>query len=170
MTDRDISPAARLALESVASTDALLPFVLVEHPALAQPIRVVSDVIDYQMDGHLWLGLLFRVSLPTDTDGPPEASITIPNVDRRIGTALRVLTDRAYVTLSVLSSADFDLSQDPRVAPGPVTPVYPAMRFVLVDIECNVSQLSGTLMLRDYTQEPWPRLFATESRLPALFK
>lgn len=170
MTRRDINPAARRALESPASLSAMLPFLMIEHPHLAEPIRVVSDVMDYLRDGQLWLGVLFRATLPSDTESAPEARLTVPNVDRRVGNALRRLQDRAHVTLDVCSSADFDLSVDPRAPLGTVTPVYPPIRFQLVDIECTTAELSGTLMLRDFSQEPWPRLFATQSRVPGAFR
>lgn len=170
MTQRDLTPATRRALEAPASPVALLAFVMIEHPNLPEPIRVVADAMDYLRDGQLWTGVLFRVQLPTDTEGPPEAQITIPNTDRRIGQALRTLSDRAYVTLEVCSSADFDLGIDPRQPIGTVTPLYPPIRYELVDVDCSVAELSGRLMLRDFAQEPWPSLFATQSRLPGLFR
>ena len=170
MTERDLTTATRNDLESPASQDVLLAFVMIEHPNLAEPIRVVADAMDYLRDGQLWMGVLFKVGLPTDNDGAPEATLTIPNTDRRIGNALRTLVDRAYVTLEVCTSADFDLSKDPRSPKGVITPIYPAVRYELVDVTCDISQLSGRLMLRDFAQEPWPKLFATQSRLPGLFR
>lgn len=170
MSARDLTPEQRRALEATASPAVLLAFAMVEHPALAQPIRVVSDVLDYLRDGVLWQGVLFRLTLPTDGEEAPSARISLPNVDRRIGLALRSMPARAQVTLEVCSSADFDLSLDPREPLGPVTPLYPPIRWELVEIEGDAAELSGRLMLRDYAQEPWPRVFATEDRLPGLFR
>lgn len=170
MTIRDLTEGQRRDLERSASTAVLLAFVKVEHPNLVDPLHLVGDAMDYLRDGRLWMGVLFRVSLPTDSEGPTHATITVPNVDRRIGRALLTLTDRAFVTLEVCSSADFDLGLDPREPLGPVTPLYPAIRFELVDVECTLAELSGRLMIRDFAQEPHPSIFATQARVPGLFR
>lgn len=169
MSDRDVTPAQRRALERQVSDTVLLAFVKIEHPNLATPLYLVADAMDYLRDGVLWMGVLFGVTPPSDNDNSPEASITVPNTDRRIGAALRTLNDRAYVTLEVCTSDEFDVSVDPRVPLGPVTPLYPPVRYELVDVECTVAELTGRLMVRDFAQEPWPAVFATESKVPGLF-
>ena len=170
MTVRVITEAQRRGLEAQSSAAVLLAFVRIEHPNLSEPLCLVADAMDYQRGDQLWTGVLFQAELPTDKDGPPEASITVPNTDRRIGQVLRTLTDRAYVTLEVCSSADFDVTVDPRVPIGTVTPIYPPIRFELVDVQCSVGELSGRLMMRDFAQEPFPSIFATQSKVPGLFK
>lgn len=170
MTVREVTEAQRRALQAQASAVVLLAFVQIEHPSLTEDLFLVADAMDYQRDGHLWQGVLFRVDLPSDTDGPPEASITVPNTDRRIGQVLRTMTDRAFVTLEVCSSADFDVTVDPRVPLGVVTPLYPPIRFELVDVQCSLSELTGRLMVRDFAQEPFPSIFATQSKVPGLFR
>jgi hypothetical protein len=170
MTERTVPTAVQASLEDPVSTTALLAFVLIEHPNLAVPIRVVADAMDYLRDGLLWQGVLFGVTPPTDSEEAPQAVLTLPNTDRRIGEALQGLTVRPQVTLEICASSDFDLSLDPREPKGAVTPIYPAVRYEMVDIECTVAEISGRLMLRDYAQEPWPSTFATQSRLPGLFR
>lgn len=167
---RSIPAAARQALESEASPDAILGFLTITHPALVEPIRVVSDVIDYVRGGLTWVGLPFGFSAVTDEEAAPTAELRVQNVDRRIGEALRALPDRATVQLEVLSSADFDLSVEPREEIGTAAVIYGYSRFELVDVTVTPVEVTGRLILRDPSQEPWPGISATQSRLPGLFR
>lgn len=170
MSERAISIPQRQAIETPQAVDTILAFALITHPNLPQPVRIVADLMDYLRDGHLWQGCLFGVGLATDSDDPPFVQLTVPAVDRRLGNALRTLSTRAEVTLEICSSADFDLSKDPREPRGPVTPIIPPSVWELVDIHCTAAELTGRLMMRDYAQEPWPRIHATENRFPGLFR
>jgi hypothetical protein len=156
-------------LESVASPHALLAFLTLTHPRLAEPIRVVSDVFDYIWAGETYIGLPFGFQILSDNEGPPSTQIRIQNVDRRIGQALRTVPDRATVRVDVLSSADFDLSVDPRTEVGTPAAIYAFRHFELVDVEVNAVEITGRVFLRDYAQEPWGRS-ATQSRCPGLFR
>ena len=170
MTQRILPATTQADIGRESSVHAILAFALVEHPALTEPMRVVADSMDYLRDGHLWQGVLFGFTLPTDGEDAPSCSLTIPNVDGRVGRALRQLTEGATVTLEICSSADFNLSLDPREPIGSVVPVIPPTRWQLVDVSCTVSELSGRLMIRDFSQEPFPNVFATQDRLPGLFR
>lgn len=167
---RTLATATRAAIEREASPDALLAFLTITHPALAYPIRVVSDVVDYVWSGLTYTGLPFEISAVTDDESAPSSEIRVQNVDRRIGAALRALPDRAAVRLDVLSSADFDLSVEPRAEVGTAAPIYGFAYFELVDVTANAVEITGRLFLRDPTQEPWPGIAATQSRLPGLFR
>lgn len=170
MTERIIPAPVRTDLERKSAVHAILAFALVEHPALTEPLRVVADTMDYLRDGHLWQGVLFGFTVPTDGEEAPFCRLTVPNVDGRVGRALRQLTAGAQVTLEICSSADFDLSLDPREPLGTVSPVLPPTKWHLVDVECTPAELTGRLMVRDFSQEPFPNVFATQDRLPALFR
>ncbi|MDF2140861.1 DUF1833 family protein [Paenirhodobacter sp. CAU 1674] len=167
---RPISAAVRAGLEREASPDALLAFLTVTHPRLVEPIRLVSDVFDYLRDGQTFVGLPFGFVAVTDEERAPVTQLTVQNVDRRIGEALRTMPDRATVQLEVLSSADFDLSANPRVPLGALAPIYAIRHFQLIDVTATVTEITGTLMLRDYSQEPWPGQSATQSVCPGLFR
>lgn len=170
MTQRIIPAPVQADIQRESGVDTILAFALVEHPALSEPLRVVADSMDYLRGGHFWQGVPFGFSLPNDGEEAPSSRLTIPNVDGRVGRALRYLTDGAEVTLEICSSADFDLSLDPREPRGPVSPVIPPTKWRLVDVECNAAELAGRLMIRDFSQEPFPNVFATQDRLPGLFR
>lgn len=157
------------ALNAEASGDALLTFAEVSHPALAEPLRVVADVFGYTWRGVDWSPVMFEFEAVTDGDKPPEARIVLPAIDRTIANALIALPDRARISVWVLTSADFDLGTEPRVALGVPVPLMELLNFDLMDVNGTVQSASGRLMLRDYTTEPWPGKRATKSRTPGLF-
>lgn len=167
---RTIGSGIRDDLEQESSPHSILAFLTVTHPSLVEPIRVVSDVIDYLWGGFTWTGVPFDFVQLSDDDGAATAEIRVQNVDRRIGAILRALPDRAALKLDILSSSDFDLSVEPRAEIGTAQPVYSFSHVELVDVTANAVEISGRVFLRDPTQEPWPGVFATQSRLPGLFR
>lgn len=162
--------AQRVFLEAVDTPHANLGFLTLTHPNLSEPIRVVSDVMDYQVGSLLYVGMPFGLQLLTDTDSPPRSQLVIQNVDRRIGDAVRRSTERAQVRVEIRSSADFDLSQDPRVELVAGTPIYAFANFWLTNVQVDAVQLTGDVELEDYSVEPWPSVRATKDRLPGLYR
>ena len=167
---RVIDADVKASLEAPESVDALLAFLTITHPSLTDPIRVVSDVMDYVVDGLPFLGLPFDFGVLTDTEGPPMTELRMQNVDQRIGRALLGLNDRAKVTLEIRTSADFDLSQDPRTEIPGGSVLYRFADFDLIDVTATAGEISGRVMLRDYSQEPWPGQRCTQTRMPGLFR
>ena len=161
--------ARREEIEAEASPDALLAFLTITHPNLITPIRVVSDVKPYVLDGDRYEGMPFDCQLVTDGEGQSQTELRIQNVDRRLSEAARAVTGRAKVTLELRSSADFDLTVEPRVSLGSFAPLRGFRNFELRDLVWNQIELRGRLMLHDYTVEPYPGIRAIQSRFPGLF-
>ncbi len=161
-------PAAAEPLEE-ASGVAWLPFIEISHPTLTTPIRAVSDVIDYQWGGATWTAYPFGFRRISDDDGMPETQLVIQNIDRRIGAAIRSLSGRVGVSMWLLSSADFDLSADPRAAIGTPTPLYSITDWDLLNIKIDPIAVTARVTMRDYATEPWPGIRATEDKFPGLF-
>ena len=170
MPQRDIPAPVRAAIEDASAPDAIMACVTVTHPDLDEPIRIVSDTLDYTYGGHLYIGLLFSWGVMDDGEGAPQAELTLPDTDRRIGEALRQASGEARVTVHVLSSSDFDLSVVPRVPVGTPAPVYVIPNLVLLSASADGQQIACQIGLRDYSQEPWPCIYATELRLPGLYR
>ncbi|MBR9764815.1 MAG: DUF1833 domain-containing protein [Rhodobacteraceae bacterium] len=168
--ERTLPPAARQDLEAAQGEYAYLGFLTIRHSRLDAPLRLVSDHFRYVYDGDLYIGLPFEWTVVTDNDRPPEARLVVQNVDRRIGRALRQLNERAQLSLVILSSGDFDLSQDPRQEIGTAAIVYAYAHFELSGIEANVIEVSGRVELYDPSSEPFPVVRATEDRCPGLFR
>lgn len=169
MSERAIPAAVQAALERASSPDALLAFLTVTHPNLPDPIRVVSDLFDYVVAGATYIGMPFDYAILTDDESAPQTEIRMQNVDRKIGNALRGLTGRASLQLAVRSSADFNLSVDPRTEISG-SPIYEFRQFELVEVTVNAIEISGRVILRDYSQEPYPGNRATQRNCPALFR
>jgi hypothetical protein len=167
--NRDLTPAVRAALNAEASGDVNLVFAEVTHPLLSAPLRVVTDVLPYTWNGAEWSPVMFEFEALNDTDRPPEARINLPAIDRTIARALIALPERARISIWVLTSNDFDLTQEPRVTVRTPVPLMQFLNFDLVDVSGSARDASGRLMLRNYTQEPYPGKRATESRTPGLF-
>ena len=170
MTSRAVARAVLDDLERGSAIHAPLAFLEVRHPNLAAPIRVVSDPVDHVWQGLTWTGLVFGFRLLSEGDAAPSTEIVLQNTDRRIGAALRASRQRAEIALSVLSTADFDLAATPRTEIGTAAPIYAFSRFELVDVTADAVELRGRVFLRDFAQEPWPGIVATQSRLPGLFR
>lgn len=167
---RTVTPTIRADLQAQDSPHALLGFLTITHRNLPEPIRVVSDPVDFVVGGLEFIGCPFEFQLLTDEDEAPTTQLRVQNVDRRIGEALRTVTDRATVMLEARSTADFDLSAIPRAEVGTAAVIYGFRHFDLIDVTVTTLDVTGTLMLRDYTQEPWPGKRATQSRTPGIFR
>lgn len=162
--------AVREELEDLHSPHALLAFLTIRHPNLADPIRVVSDVLDYIKGGETFIGLPFGYRLLTDGESAPRTELRMQNADRRIGQALLSLTGRAVLELQICSSADFDLSVSPRTEIGSAAAIYAFRHFSLANVTATATDLTGEVILQDYSVEPWPAVRATEDRLPGLYR
>ena len=170
MTQRNITASLRREMERQESGETVLVFLTLSHPALADDIRVVADPVDFIWGGKTFIGFLFDIELLSDTEAPPEARLTIQNVDRKIGNVLREITDPIRVQIDVIAASEFDLSVKPRVPLGTLAVEYSAPALWLVDVEVDVLQISGRIASWNYTQEIWPGVRATQDRLPGLFR
>jgi Domain of unknown function (DUF1833) len=63
------------------------PLILLEinHPLLAEPVRVVNDKQDVVSNGHNYIRCAFDCTLPSDPEsGSPRARIAVDNVGREL--------------------------------------------------------------------------------------
>lgn len=167
---RQIPASVRKTLEEEASPDILLAFLTIENEALVNPIRIVSDVLDYNLAGDIFLGFPFDFKLISDNDVNPETELVIQNVDREIGIAIRKSVSRAKVKMEIYSSADFDLTTNPRTEVTTATKIYGFVNFDLVSVRVNAETITGRVVTVDTSTEPWPQERATQNRCPGLFR
>lgn len=165
----DLTAAQRTELLRPRSEHVLLPFLTITHGAFVKPIRVVNDPVAFVRGGNLYHASAFNHRLITDRDGTPRSQLVVQNIDRQIGAALQATSEGAILALEVLSSADFDLSQDPRTEIGTATSYADFRQFEIVSVAVDVVQVEATIECRDFSQEPWPKTRATEAILPGLF-
>ena len=170
MTQRSIPTAARKDAQQPESAHARIWFIVVRHPNLLEPIRVASDVLDYTLDGHLYKGIPITVIPITDTDQQASSKIRMPNIDRQIGDALRTISGRAMFEATQYSTADFDLTKQPREAIGTPSPILSYEQFELRNVDVDAIAVSGDLTLTDFAQEPVPHHRATADRTPGVWR
>jgi len=78
---RQLSAKYKSTLAEVSAPEAPLVLLVIEHPDLAVPVRLVNDTQDLTSHGKLYIAVPFRVVLPDDFEGQlPKASLAVDNV------------------------------------------------------------------------------------------
>jgi hypothetical protein len=169
---RAIPPGVRREIERERSAEQILAFLTITHPSLTDPIRVVSDPVDFVLDGVTFTGFEFEITIVTDDESAPFAKLSIQNVDRRIGEALQSVTNPATIRLELIAGSEFDQTADPRteIVTGTAARTYVAEELELIGVEADAMFLTGRLQTRDYSKEIWPGQMATQENFPGLFR
>lgn len=162
--------AQRVELIQPEGTAALIGFLLIEHPQLRPPVRLVTDVLDHVWQAETWSAAAFGYRLVDDGDEMPRTTLSAPNIDMRLGQAIRTGRGPATIALHILMSDDFDQTADPRVAIGTPNPVYSMTHFETRSATVSAIMAEAEIILRDYSQTPWPIIRATQDRLPGVFR
>ena len=167
---RSLTAPFRYSLERQETGEALIVFVTITHPDLPAAIRVANDAVDYVCNGDTYIGFPFDISLISDGDKPPSARLTVQNVDRRLGEAVRDLASPPRLRIDLLAASDFDETADPRVpAAGEPSAEYTAASLFLSNVRGDAF-LDGEITGWNYLQEVWPGIRATQNRLPGLYR
>lgn len=161
MTYRNLSPTAISAITAEDSDEVWLILLVIRHPSLAEPIRVVRNNEDIQStaDGSLktYQAVLFRIELPgEDAEEPGSAVISLPNVDLSLMEAIRTIQGPAEVDIYVV------LASQPNV----VEMDFYGM--VLRELDWDASRISGRLRFETIVTEPLS-VTITPARFPGLF-
>lgn len=169
MTERSLPTDIQADLERPDSPHAIIWFLIIQHPNFTVPVRIVTDALDYVLDGETYTGLPLSIQPISDADQSAASELRAPNIDRKIGAALETAEGRATVAATAYSTADFDLTQEPRVALGTPRKMLGYSHFELSSVTVNAVEITGRVSLPDYGQEPWPHIRATSDRAPGLF-
>lgn len=155
---RTLTTAARAALYSAETGEAVLILLTLAHADLPAPIRVTSDSVETVSRGDTFLAFPFEISLPDDDDErPPEMRLTIDNVGREIVDAVRSITTPATVLMEIVLGS----------APDTVEVAFPD--FELVDVTMDALAVSGRLTLESFDIEPYPAGEMNPIDFPGLF-
>lgn len=155
------SPTALQAMRAASSGEVFIVLVELNHSTLPQPIRVTSNGQDTWHNSNRYQQFPFEVDWPEQSDGPPPSvSLKICNVDRTIVEAARTARtagDRISVRVSLV------LASSPSVVEsGPY-------RFDISDITYDAIYVTGTLVLEDLLNAPFPGHEYTPASHPGLF-
>ena len=108
---RVLPPALRFAhsLRASAPGDALLTALEIEHPAAAQPVRVVNDTHNRRIEGADYVALRFDAKLADDIGGQvPQAELGIDNVGRELTQWIEATGGGVGATVRVMLVLDIE--------------------------------------------------------------
>lgn len=171
MTSRNLQASFFRDLNKQETPEAALVFLTISHPGLASDVTVVNDQRDYVVGSATFVGFPFDITILTDSESPPEATLTIQNVDRVIGKSIRELTSPPRLKIEIIALSEFDTTADPRtVLSAPAVVEYTADQLYLLDADVNGAEVSGRIVSWIYTQESWPGVRCTRARAPAVWR
>jgi Domain of unknown function (DUF1833) len=154
---RTLSPAAIASLTAENTDEVWIVLLTIDHPSLAEPIRVANNNEDITSNGEDYIGLPFSIELPgEDADEPGTAAIQVPNVDREIVAAARGIQGRASATIEVV------LASQPNV----VEVGFYGLE--MTEVEWDASTVRGRLRFEQIMTEPLSPIITPE-RFPGLF-
>lgn len=136
--------------------DAILVLVKIEHPSI-DTLRVVSSNLPVTSQGQEYLAFPCSITLPSDADSAPSATLTISNVSSSIGEGLELLVGPAIITFSIVLASDPDV----------VEREWPQMQ--LIDATWNNISVRANLSQEVYWNEPWPKKRITPLGFPGMF-
>ena len=162
---RTLSSVALEAIFSQETDEAFVPLVLINHPSMSEPLRVAGSREAVTTNDSLgnnvrYEAYPFSIMLPNDHDDrPPEVSISIDNVDRRIVDSIRTAIDGApSVTMSiVLESSPTTLEAGP-------------FEFTVRSVEWNRLTVKGVISYEAILDEPYPAGTFNPVEFPGLFQ
>lgn len=146
--------------EQVTARGADTPYVWaleITHDALAPPVRIARSPVDVVSNGETFFGSYFDISAPGETDETTRGSVTIQNVDQRIGQAIRKIKGRVRGRAMAWLESDPDtLEQD--------------FNFLsLMNFKVNALTVTAELWGHDLAGEPCPARRATPEAMPGLW-
>jgi hypothetical protein len=139
------------------NADPFLALLTVEHPRLAEPIRLVRNFEPVVSRGHTFQAVAMSVALPTDTDEAPTAQVTMGNVSRKVGQALEAMDTPPACALEIVLASD----------PDTVERSWQELSFSQASWDASTAQVD--LSHISYWDEPWPRKRITPAKFPGLF-
>ena len=155
---RSQTQATRQAVFASQTGEAFLCLVTLDHPELAQPVRVSSDAVDTVSRGDTFVALPFAIALPEDSEArPPRSRLKIDNVDRKIVETLRAISSAPSVLIELVRGAD----------PDTVEASFPD--FTLREAGYDVLTVEGDLTLEDFLTEPYPAGIFSPAHFRGLF-
>jgi Domain of unknown function (DUF1833) len=139
-----------------AKEEQMLLLITFTHPSLLEPIRVVNDTVDHSIGGLVYFGWPLEFQFPSASQAGAKGTITIQNVDRRIGDTIRDLKGKISFSFSIIYKSEPDIiitSQD---------------GYTLANVEVKATQVRGEIIGRGSIAVAWPSGRATPARTPGL--
>ena len=162
---RSLSSVALQALYAQETDEVFVPLVLINHPSMDEPVRVAGSRHDVVTNDELannvtYQSYPFTIQLPDESDDrPPEVSLVIDNIDKRIVDSVRTAIDGSpTVTLTVVLE-----SSPTTIEAGPFS-------FTVRNVEWNRLTVKGVISYESVLDEPYPAGTFNPVEFPGLFQ
>lgn len=155
---RTVSTNAREAMNASQTGEIFLVTLDIDHPDLAQPLRVVNNNEAIISNGETYLATAFSFVLPAQEDGKiSNSTLSIDNVDRNIVEIIRTITSFPTVVANVLLASDPDV-----IEAGPFD-------FQLRNVNYDRNTVSGELIYESYMRDNCGTVKYKNTLFPGLF-
>lgn len=152
-----VSSTTRSEMFSQFADEGLLILLTIDHADLSVPIRVVNNNVSVTSRTNDFIAFPFDLALPSSTmEGPPKSRLTISNVTREIGEAIRSISSAPTVLIEVVRTDDFDS----------VELAFPVLK--LRNARYDVGQVTGDILSEDLSLEPYPAYSFVPSSFPGI--
>ena len=162
---RQLSQRALRGIFAQETEEEFIPLIFMNHPSMPEPLRVAganraittNDILGSNVTYEAYP---FTVVMPSDhEDRPPEVSITIDNIDKRIVDTVRIAIDGSpTVTLSIVLAATPTV-----VEAGP-------FEFSVRSVEWDRLTVRGVISYEAILDEPYPAGTFNPVEFPGLFR
>ena len=159
---REISVDGLKQLFKQEAEDIFLVIVEITHPTLAEPIRLVNDMVTLEYSGYTYTALPFRFELPADVkDKPPKAKIIIDNINRDLIDLMRSTYTPLNLKVDIVRKSAAD---------GTVTHEIGTFDFIMSKITYDATTLEADLTVDiDFLNESAVADYFSPYLFPALF-
>lgn len=157
---RTLSSNALGALVDDYTDEVFVLLLKLEHDDLAEPIRVANNnenVVRTETTSVTYVGIPFEIELPQeDADELGAATISVPNIERSITTAIRAISTPVTATIMVV------------LASSPNTVEIEFTGLTLREVMYDAESITGILRFETLVIEPIT-FTITPARFPGLF-
>jgi hypothetical protein len=155
---RTLSLAMLVAAFAQETGEAIIPLVTVTHTELSETFRVAMTGADLVSRGNTFYALPFDLVIPDDSpDRPPQATITVDNIDRRFTAAMESTTVPAEITIEIVRGS----------SPDTVEASWSGL--TLKEVKYNMYTVSGTLTYEAIAKESYPKGAFSPGYFPGMF-
>ena len=153
-----VSVSTQSDMFASSTGEGLLVLLTIDHTDLSVPIRVVNNNVNVTSRGDEFIAYPFDLELPAAApETAPRARLTIDNVTREIGEAVRSISSSPTVLIEVVRTDDFDTLEL----------AFPLLK--LRNVRFDASQVTGDILSEDLQLEPYPAHTFAPSSFPGLF-
>ena len=155
---RTLSLAMLVALFNQQTDDAIIPLLTIEHPGMEDTLRFALNGENITSRGEPYLAFPFDLVVPDDSpDRPPQANLTVSNIDRQMTAFLESSVIPPTVTIEIIMAS----------APDVVEAAWSGL--TLRNVKYNVQSISGSLTYEKMATEGYPRGVFSPSYFPGMF-